>query len=107
MYRLLVDYDSRPVLPPPLIILEIVWDMIKGCGKLMCCKQRANYEGIFENWFEINFINVLSILVEDYIRETIKNLDFFEKDCTKLYLAKERKQKVGTNDSRIKHVEEM
>ena len=50
---------------------------------------------------------VLLILVEDYIRETIKNLDFFEKDCTKLYLAKERKQKVGTNDSRIKHVEEM
>ena len=45
--------------------------------------------------------------MEDYIRETIQNLDFFEKDCTKLYLAKEKQQKVGTNDRRLKHVEEM
>ena len=59
-----------------------------------------------KSYFKLSMFDFLS-LVEDYIRETIKNLDFFEKDCTKLYLAKERKQKVGTNDSRIKHVEEM
>ena len=56
MYRLLVDYDSRPVLPPPLIILEIFWDMIKGCGKLICCRQRANYEGNLEKQFVMVYV---------------------------------------------------
>ena len=52
MYRLLVDYDIRPILPPPLIIFEIFWDLLKGCCKKLC-RQKANYEGMYDEFKSI------------------------------------------------------
>ena len=42
MYRLVEEYDQRPGLAPPFVILEDLWKLLKGIWKLTCRRNKEN-----------------------------------------------------------------
>ena len=61
MYRLVEEYDQKPGLAPPLVILEDLWKMLKGIWKVTCRRTKEDLEG--------------------YMQNTLETLEMFEKDC--------------------------
>ncbi len=44
MYRLVDEYDKKPALPPPLVIFEDVWKLLKAIWKRTCRRKKENRE---------------------------------------------------------------
>ncbi len=44
MYRLVEEYDKRPGLAPPLVIIEDIWKLLKAFWKQTCRRKRENRE---------------------------------------------------------------
>ena len=42
MYRLCEEYDNRPGLAPPLVVIEDIWRLLKTIWKHTCRKKREN-----------------------------------------------------------------
>lgn len=42
MYRLVAEYDSRPGLAPPFVIIEDLWKFFKGIWKRTCRRTKEN-----------------------------------------------------------------
>jgi hypothetical protein len=43
MYNLVEEYDARPGLAPPFVLLEDIWKLAKQCWKLTCRFSDENY----------------------------------------------------------------
>ena len=65
--RLGEEYDQKPSLVPPFVVLEDLYKLVKGIWKLSCRKKREN--------------------LDSYMQEYLDALDLFEKNCMTEYLA--------------------
>ncbi|KAG7176679.1 Transient receptor potential cation channel subfamily A member 1-like 12 [Homarus americanus] len=68
MLRLIREYDMKPSLIPPFVVLEYIWRVSKGTWKLFCRKHREN--------------------LEDYMKSTLDSLRIFEKEAISTYLVR-------------------
>lgn len=69
MYGLVEEYDKKPGLAPPLVIIENLFKLLKGIWKLTCRSKRENLEA--------------------YMQKYLEALDLFERDCMVEYLAQQ------------------
>ncbi|KAK4313083.1 hypothetical protein Pmani_015552 [Petrolisthes manimaculis] len=68
MFRLIREYDHKPIFIPPFNIIEYLWRIGKKMWKLTCRKKREN--------------------LEEYMKESLETLRIFEKEAMQTYLAK-------------------
>ncbi len=45
MYRLVQEFDRQPTLPAPLVIIENLFRLFKGCWKCCCRTEKEDCEG--------------------------------------------------------------
>ncbi|XP_037787629.1 LOW QUALITY PROTEIN: transient receptor potential cation channel subfamily M member 2-like [Penaeus monodon] len=86
MYRLIREYDSKPALVPPFVVLEYVWRIMKAIWKVTCRKKKEN--------------------LEDYMKYTLTSLKIFEKECIQTYLARVTAAEEGKLGNRVKKIGE-
>ena len=86
MFRLLSEYDNKPGLAPPLVIVEDVWKLVKIVWKRTCRRKRENLEAM--------------------MTQDLEMLSLFEKDCLHEYLANEGNNKDAITDLRLTKLEE-
>ncbi|XP_047482968.1 LOW QUALITY PROTEIN: transient receptor potential cation channel subfamily M member-like 2 [Penaeus chinensis] len=86
MYRLIREYDSKPSLVPPFVVLEYVWRIMKAIWKVTCRKKKEN--------------------LEDYMKYTLTSLKIFEKECIQTYLARVTAAEEGKLGNRVKKISE-
>ncbi|KAK7074536.1 hypothetical protein SK128_025620 [Halocaridina rubra] len=67
MYRLIREYDLKPGLVPPFVVIEYIWRLGKNIWKKFCRRKKEN--------------------LEDYMRDTLDGLKIFEKEAISNYLA--------------------
>ncbi|XP_063591914.1 transient receptor potential cation channel subfamily M member-like 2 [Penaeus indicus] len=86
MYRLIREYDSKPALVPPFVVLEYLWRIMKAIWKVTCRKKKEN--------------------LEDYMKYTLTSLKIFEKECIQTYLARITAAEEGKLGNRVKKISE-
>ena len=86
MFRLASEYDTKPGLAPPLVIIEDVWKLLKALWKKTCRRHKEDLE---------------SLMVRD-----LEMLSLFEKDCLHEFLSRESNTKEAVYDSRLSRLEE-
>ena len=86
MFRLATEYDGKPGLAAPFVIIEDVWVLLKSLWKKTCRRHKEDLE---------------SLMAAD-----LEMLDLFEKDCLHDYVARTRESSVSNNDLRLSRVEE-
>ena len=86
MFRLATEYDGKPGLAAPFVIIEDVWVLLKSCWKKTCRRHKEDLE---------------SLMAQD-----LEMLNLFEKDCLHDYIARKKKSIVSNNDLRLTRVEE-
>lgn len=86
MFRLLSEYDTKPGLAPPLVIIEDVWKLLKFIWKRTCRRKREDLE---------------SMMISD-----LEMLSLFEKDCLHDFLLKENNSREAINDLRLSKLED-
>ena len=86
MYYLATEYDRKPGLAPPLVIIEDIWKLLKNIWKLTCRSKKEDLE---------------SMMVE-----ALETLDLFEKDCLHEYLSRASSTKKDQIENRMVRLEE-
>nr|XP_027237709.1 transient receptor potential cation channel trpm-like [Penaeus vannamei] len=86
MYRLIREYDSKPALVPPFVVLEYVWRILKAVWKVTCRRKKEN--------------------LEDYMKYTLTSLKIFEKECIQTFLARVTAAEEGKLGNRVKKISE-
>ena len=93
MYRLVEEYDEKPGMAPPFVILELVYRMIKKIWKETCRTEKENLDTLIIGMLE--------------------TLDLFEKDSLNTYIAKKAKDeenkmetKIASMENKLREVEE-
>ncbi|XP_042233689.1 transient receptor potential cation channel subfamily M member-like 2 isoform X2 [Homarus americanus] len=86
MLRLIREYDMKPSLIPPFVVLEYIWRVSKGTWKLFCRKHREN--------------------LEDYMKSTLDSLRIFEKEAISTYLVRITLDEECSVDNRVKRMSE-
>ena len=86
MYLLATEYDRKPGLAPPFVIIEDIWKLLKNIWKLTCRGKKEDLE---------------SMMVE-----TLETLDLFEKDCLREYLSGASTTKKDQIENRMVKLEE-
>ncbi len=85
MYRLCSEYDGRPGIAPPMVLVEDIFRLIKITWKHTCRRKRENLDA--------------------YMEETVTMLRLFEKDVMDAYLVQESAKKVSSLDARLETLE--
>ena len=85
MYRLVGEYDQRPGLPAPLVVIELFYKVLKSIWKKTCRRKKEN--------------------LDLYMQETIENLRLFEKDCTSIFVSAEESKEHNSLEKRIQNLE--
>ena len=80
------EYDTKPGIAPPLVIVETVWKLLKAIWKKTCRRKRENLEALMMRDLEM--------------------LSLYEKDCLHEYLARENNSTEAIVDSRLSRLEE-
>ena len=86
MYRLATEYDRKPGLAPPLVIIEDIWKLLKGIWKLTCRSKKEDLEAMMV--------------------EALETLDLFKKDCLHEYLSRASTTKKDQIENRMVKLEE-
>ena len=86
MYRLVEEYDQKPGLAPPLVILEDIYRLTKYVWKQTCRSTKED----------------LDILMAG----TLETLDLFERDSLNSFLRKRVQEEAGMIDNKMLVVEE-
>ena len=86
MYRLASEYDKKPGLAPPLVIIEDIWKLLKSIWKSTCRGKREDLQ---------------SMMIE-----ALETLDLFEKDCLRDYLSRASTTKKDQIENRMIRLEE-
>nr|XP_045593116.1 transient receptor potential cation channel subfamily M member-like 2 [Procambarus clarkii] len=86
MLRLIREYDMKPALIPPFVVIEYLWRFFKKVWKLSCRKEREN--------------------LEDYMKDTLESLKLFEKESIMTYLARIAYTEECSIDNRVKRMSE-
>ncbi|XP_023672886.1 transient receptor potential cation channel subfamily M member 1-like [Paramormyrops kingsleyae] len=89
-YQLIMTFNDRPVLPPPLIIFSHIYILLKH----LCCRCRKKTEGELD---ERDKGLKLSLNAEE-----LKNLYEFEEQCVEEYFREMEDKEQSSNDERIR-----
>ncbi|XP_029112378.1 transient receptor potential cation channel subfamily M member 1-like [Scleropages formosus] len=89
-YQLIMTFNDRPVLPPPLIILSHIYILLKH----ICCRCRRKQEGELDER-DRGLKLVLNA-------EELKNLYEFEEQCLEEYFREKEDEQQSSNDERIR-----
>ena len=84
--RLASEYDTKPGLAPPLVIIEDVWKLFKAIWKKTCRRKKEDLE---------------ALMIRD-----LEMLSLFEKDCLHEYLARDNNSSDAIIDTRLTRLEE-
>ena len=84
--RLASEYDTKPGLAPPLVIIEDFWKLLKAIWKKTCRRKKEDLE---------------ALMIKD-----LEMLSLFEKDCLHEYLARDNNSTEAIIDSRLTRLEE-
>jgi hypothetical protein len=52
MYRLVDEYDKRPGLSPPFVLIEDIYKLMKAIWKRTCRKKKENLDSLMEKSLE-------------------------------------------------------
>jgi len=85
MYTLVEEYDHKPGLAPPFVILEDLWKMLKGIWKKTCRSKREN--------------------LDLYMQDTLEALELFEKDCLNEFLHDQVQNENSKMENKMEKVE--
>ena len=86
MFRLASEYDTKPGLAAPLVIIEDIWKLLKMIWKKTCRRKKEDLESMMSRDLEM--------------------LTLFEKDCLHEYLFKENDVRDVIYDQRLTKLEE-
>ena len=86
LLRLASEYDTKPGLAPPLVIIEDIWKLLKGIWKKTCRRKKEDLEALMMRDLEM--------------------LSLFEKDCLHEYLARDNNSADAVIDNRLTRLEE-
>ena len=86
MFRLATEYDGKPGLAAPFVIIEDIWVFLKSCWKKTCRRHKEDLEAL--------------------MAQDLEMLNLFEKDCLHDYIARKKESVVSNNDLRLTRVEE-
>ena len=86
LLRLASEYDTKPGLAPPLVIIEDIWKLLKGIWKKTCRRKKEDLEALMMRDLEM--------------------LSLFEKDCLHEYLARDNNSTDAVIDNRLTRLEE-
>ncbi|KAL4641954.1 transient receptor potential cation channel subfamily M member 1-like [Arapaima gigas] len=89
-YQLIMTFNDRPVLPPPLIIFSHIYILLKH----ICCRCRRKQEGELDER-DRGLKLVLNA-------EELKNLYEFEEQCLEEYFREKEDEQQSSNDERIR-----
>lgn len=84
--RLASEYDTKPGLAPPLVIIEDIWKLFKAIWKKTCRRKKEDLEALMMRDLEM--------------------LSLFEKDCLHEYLARDNNSTDAVIDNRLTRLEE-
>ena len=86
MIRLASEYDAKPGLAPPLVIIEDIWKLFKSIWKKTCRRKQEDLEAL--------------------MTRDIEMLELFEKDCLHEYTTLQNSSMEMINDMRLSKLEE-
>lgn len=86
MIRLASEYDAKPGLAPPLVIIEDIWKLFKSIWKKTCRRKQEDLEAL--------------------MTRDIEMLELFEKDCLHGYTTLQNSSMEMINDMRLSKLEE-
>ncbi|XP_043211040.1 transient receptor potential cation channel subfamily M member 5-like isoform X1 [Amphibalanus amphitrite] len=86
MFRLVKEYEEKPGLAPPLIILELIWVAAKKTWKVCCRRRKEN--------------------LKLYLQRHLANLAVFERECMAYFLQREKEARSNQTDEKLARIEE-